>query len=315
MDLLGFAFMSNHFHLILRSRPDATATWSDEEVARRWLMLCPHRRKSPSSKGRRFCHESESAGNQFHCRVPDQTCRNPQAIEQFHLVDDGDRSAPKVSYDGFPAWKGHSCGQSAHDSSVAKQENAYIRFTRFHNKLCTSNPELVNAYAVAAIEYFQHSPEATCYSLSPSDSAGDCECDACSALYEIDPNGKRSVTPAILEFYNNVARIVAAQYPDKILAGYVYADYLFPPRESVKLEPNVFVVLAPSIDYGFTLARPSVRKQWRKLLADWTQVTKNISYYDLPVNITTEAGALYPSGLDILKFIYSKLASSQVKGV
>ena len=44
IDLLGFAIMSNHFHLILRSRPDVVASWSDTEVARRWLMLCPVRR-------------------------------------------------------------------------------------------------------------------------------------------------------------------------------------------------------------------------------------------------------------------------------
>ena len=44
IDLLGFAVLSNHFHLILRSRPDVVATWEDAEVARRWLMLCPVRR-------------------------------------------------------------------------------------------------------------------------------------------------------------------------------------------------------------------------------------------------------------------------------
>ena len=41
IDLLSFAILSNHFHLILRSRPDVVATWDDSEVARRWLMLCP----------------------------------------------------------------------------------------------------------------------------------------------------------------------------------------------------------------------------------------------------------------------------------
>lgn len=44
IDLLGFAILSNHFHLILRSRPDVVATWDDEDVARRWLMLCPIRK-------------------------------------------------------------------------------------------------------------------------------------------------------------------------------------------------------------------------------------------------------------------------------
>nr|WP_052329595.1 transposase [Rhodopirellula sp. SWK7] len=49
IDLLGFSILSNHFHLILRTRPDVVATWDDQEVARRWLMLCPHRRKADRS--------------------------------------------------------------------------------------------------------------------------------------------------------------------------------------------------------------------------------------------------------------------------
>ena len=44
IDLLGFSILSNHFHLILRSRPDVVAMWDDTEVARRWLMLCPLRK-------------------------------------------------------------------------------------------------------------------------------------------------------------------------------------------------------------------------------------------------------------------------------
>lgn len=44
IDLLGSAIMSNHFHLVLRSRPDVVQTWDDTEVARRWMMLCPLRK-------------------------------------------------------------------------------------------------------------------------------------------------------------------------------------------------------------------------------------------------------------------------------
>jgi hypothetical protein len=43
IDLICYAIMSNHFHLILRSRPDVVATWDNREVARRWLMICPER--------------------------------------------------------------------------------------------------------------------------------------------------------------------------------------------------------------------------------------------------------------------------------
>jgi hypothetical protein len=39
IDCLTFAVLSNHLHLILRSRPDIVRGWSDQEVAKRWLRL------------------------------------------------------------------------------------------------------------------------------------------------------------------------------------------------------------------------------------------------------------------------------------
>ncbi|WP_222435502.1 hypothetical protein [Allorhodopirellula solitaria] len=41
--------MHNHIHLVLRSRPDVVAAWSDEEIARRWLRLFPRRRNEDGS--------------------------------------------------------------------------------------------------------------------------------------------------------------------------------------------------------------------------------------------------------------------------
>jgi REP element-mobilizing transposase RayT len=44
VDVLGFAVMSNHLHVILRNRPDVVQTWSDEAVARRWWNVFPQHR-------------------------------------------------------------------------------------------------------------------------------------------------------------------------------------------------------------------------------------------------------------------------------
>ncbi len=44
IDCLTYTVLSNHMHVVLRSRPDVVATWSDDEVARRWLRLYPGRR-------------------------------------------------------------------------------------------------------------------------------------------------------------------------------------------------------------------------------------------------------------------------------
>ena len=51
IDLLNFAILCNHFHLILRSRPDVVNTWKDREVAKRWCILCPKRKTSKRSAG------------------------------------------------------------------------------------------------------------------------------------------------------------------------------------------------------------------------------------------------------------------------
>ena len=39
VDVCGYAVMSNHLHVILRTRPDLVAAWSNKEVAKRWWTL------------------------------------------------------------------------------------------------------------------------------------------------------------------------------------------------------------------------------------------------------------------------------------
>ncbi|MFO0975176.1 MAG: hypothetical protein U0996_02200 [Planctomycetaceae bacterium] len=49
LEILGFAVMSNHLHLVVRTRPDVVKTWSDEEIARRWWRLFPKRKNRDKS--------------------------------------------------------------------------------------------------------------------------------------------------------------------------------------------------------------------------------------------------------------------------
>jgi hypothetical protein len=44
VDVLGFAVMSNHLHVVVRNRPDVVGAWSDDDVARRWWNIFPKRR-------------------------------------------------------------------------------------------------------------------------------------------------------------------------------------------------------------------------------------------------------------------------------
>ena len=60
IDCLTYTVLSNHLHLVLRSRPDVVASWSDREVARRWLLLFPERKKQDGSPETRI--DSKSLG-------------------------------------------------------------------------------------------------------------------------------------------------------------------------------------------------------------------------------------------------------------
>jgi REP element-mobilizing transposase RayT len=43
VEVCGYAVMSNHLHVVLRSRPDLAQRWTDEEVALQWRRLFPAR--------------------------------------------------------------------------------------------------------------------------------------------------------------------------------------------------------------------------------------------------------------------------------
>jgi hypothetical protein len=44
IDILTYAILSNHLHLVARTRPDVVKEWSDKEVALRWLRIFPGQR-------------------------------------------------------------------------------------------------------------------------------------------------------------------------------------------------------------------------------------------------------------------------------
>ncbi|MDP6718470.1 MAG: hypothetical protein QGF59_07480, partial [Pirellulaceae bacterium] len=49
IDVLDYAILDNHLHIVLRNRPDIVSTWSDEEVAWRWWFVCPLRKNEDGS--------------------------------------------------------------------------------------------------------------------------------------------------------------------------------------------------------------------------------------------------------------------------
>ena len=44
VEIYSYAIMSNHLHVVVRTLPDTVPSWSDEQVARRWLQIFPGKR-------------------------------------------------------------------------------------------------------------------------------------------------------------------------------------------------------------------------------------------------------------------------------
>jgi len=74
IDIEGFCIMANHLHLIVRNRPDVAGQWSPEQIARKWLQLCP-----PYKPGTREVAESPSQADL------DAILNNPTRVEQLRL--------------------------------------------------------------------------------------------------------------------------------------------------------------------------------------------------------------------------------------
>lgn len=185
-------------------------------------------------------------------------------------------------------------------------------------KLETTNPAVVQFFAQRAIEQLKANPQSNTFSLSPSDGRGWSQSPESLALYDPAPPGSKFplVTPLILDFYRGVAQIVAKQYPQGKLAGYIYADYLFPPAKgSAKLPDNLYPVVAPSINYGYTLYRPAVRQQFADLMQAWSKITPHLFYYDLPNTVTPHGGTILPAAPEILNAVFPVLVKNNVKGV
>jgi hypothetical protein len=74
IDLLAFSCLSNHFHLVLRSRPDVVKAWDDTEVARSWWSLCPQRKTKSEIDGEKNWVPVEPTEGTTHRTHRDTAC-------------------------------------------------------------------------------------------------------------------------------------------------------------------------------------------------------------------------------------------------
>jgi hypothetical protein len=191
-------------------------------------------------------------------------------------------------------------------------------------KFCTTNTGLLDLYAAALLEEMAKSPQQEMWAIAPSDGGGWCECETCQALDQpCDWPGNRmygkfSKTPRVLTFYNEIARRVKTQQPDKLLGGYVYAAYTYPPAKPMVIESNLYLTLAVRAYYGFTLYRDDFAAEAPRVIAAWDSLMKGRMGwvdYSTYVGMDTPMGTPYPPGKGILKLLFPAIRKHEWQSV
>jgi hypothetical protein len=153
--------------------------------------------------------------------------------------------------------------------ALVKGERRTSYYLKNHGgQVCTSNPDVIELFARAAIEHFAKNPADGVFPISPNDGKGFCECEPCRAQ---DPLSDR-----ILAFYNAVAERVVRAHPTKKLGGFVYARYARPP---VRVKPHPSLLLAHATNSAHAQGMGWARE--REDERAWTALSKGMVKYDI----------------------------------
>ena len=99
---------------------------------------------------------------------------------------------------------------------------------------CLANPDLPKLFRAYATAYFQKHPQHIGLPMGVNDGGGDCCCAKCSEL--LRKHGNQYV-----EFYNMAAKILAQEFPGKLLAFIAYTSCARAPTDGYRMEPNILV--------------------------------------------------------------------------
>ena len=138
------------------------------------------------------------------------------------------------------------------------------------SKFCSSNPDVVKLYIADRIASHKQTvkldpegPRTFAVSVEPADGGGHCECPECRKI--------GTASDRVFHVANQVAKALAAEYPQAKVSLLAYNEHAKVP--SIKLEPNVFVMVTP---YAFQ--RTGLTPD--QLIDAWAGKVNQMSIYD-----------------------------------
>jgi hypothetical protein len=158
--------------------------------------------------------------------------------------------------------------------------------TNVRERLCVSNPTLWDLVARERIAELRADPSLTAASISPNDGGANkfCCCPQCRAwdspavqeLYKKNPQIEQGpdipLSDRYFRFYNEVAKRVKKELPDRFLGCYAYSVYRSPPVVLDHLEDNLIVGYVAFSTYLSDQERQQNRAEW----IQWSKLAKQL---------------------------------------
>ncbi len=102
-----------------------------------------------------------------------------------------------------------------------------------------------------------------------------CKCPSCAAF-----ETKHGAGGLLLDFVNDVARDIAADYPDIILVTDAYAFAEVPPKGGMVAEPNVLVEVSRTKQNYYSPVEEDSDEPFAGYLKGWSKITKQLGVWD-----------------------------------
>jgi len=154
--------------------------------------------------------------------------------------------------------------------------------TADHAQLCLANPDVLRIITERIKHKMRELPEYLIYDVSQNDWGNPCECSDCQAV--VDREGSQS--GPIIQFVNQVADHVRAEFPDKFIGTLAYS-YTRKPPKTLKPHQNV-VVRFCSIECCFAHDFKSCpeNKTFVEDMNGWAAIAPHIYIWDYVVNFS-----------------------------
>lgn len=156
MEVLGYAIMGNHLHLVIRTRPDIISGWTDDEVALRWWSLFPQRRGPSGAAQQPTTEELNHIRNDASGLADRQANREDEVTGHFWearykvqpLLDETAIAACRANVDLNPI-----------RAAVAHTPET-CEFTSLHDRICDHQSAAAASADVSQDAWVEHGPKA-----------------------------------------------------------------------------------------------------------------------------------------------------------